>query len=105
MFCLFHLFVNCSSFCEFFIVTQFTFNCLKSAVFISNDLTEVVNFPTRIPECESHSPVFLDYCVDVFLSQFLLIICQNQKRDIQCHRIAYDYSQLFSSFQLLVLQP
>ena len=26
---------------------------------ISNDLTQLVNFPTRIPNCESHSPVLL----------------------------------------------
>ena len=26
---------------------------------ISNDLTPVVNFPTQIPECVSHSPVLL----------------------------------------------
>ena len=27
---------------------------------ISNDLTQMVNFPTRIPDCDSHSPAFLD---------------------------------------------
>ena len=27
---------------------------------ISNDLTQMVNFPTRIPDCDSHSPVLLD---------------------------------------------
>ena len=27
---------------------------------ISNDLTEMVNFPTRIPDCDSHSPALLD---------------------------------------------
>ena len=27
---------------------------------ISNDLTQMVNFPTRIPECDSHSLVLLD---------------------------------------------
>ena len=27
---------------------------------ISNDLTQMVNFPTRIPDCNSHSPAFLD---------------------------------------------
>ena len=25
---------------------------------ISNDLTHMVNFPTRIPDCDSHSPGF-----------------------------------------------
>ena len=27
---------------------------------ISNDLTQMVSFPTRIPDCDSHSPVLLD---------------------------------------------
>ena len=27
---------------------------------ISNDLTQIVNFPTRIPDCASHSPALLD---------------------------------------------
>ena len=31
---------------------------------ISNDLTQMVNFPTWIPDCDSHSPALLD----IFLS-------------------------------------
>ena len=27
---------------------------------ISDDLTQMVNFPTRIPDCDSHSPALLD---------------------------------------------
>ena len=27
---------------------------------ISNDLTQVVNFPTQIPDCDSNSPIVLD---------------------------------------------
>ena len=27
---------------------------------ISNDLTQIVNFSTRIPDCDSHSPALLD---------------------------------------------
>ena len=27
---------------------------------ISNDLTQMVNFPTQIPECDSHSSALLD---------------------------------------------
>ena len=27
---------------------------------ISNDLTQMVNFPTRIPDCESRNPALLD---------------------------------------------
>ena len=32
--------------------------CYNSS--ISNDLTQMVNFPTRIPDCDSHSPALLD---------------------------------------------
>ena len=28
---------------------------------LSNDLTQIVNFPTQIPDCDSHSPAFLDF--------------------------------------------
>ena len=30
---------------------------------ISNDLTQMVNFPTRIPDCDSHSPRLLDFFI------------------------------------------
>ena len=33
-------------------------NCYNFS--ISNDLTQMVNFPTRIPDCDSHSPALLD---------------------------------------------
>ena len=29
--------------------------------YISNDLTQMVNFPTWIPDCDSHSPALLDF--------------------------------------------
>ena len=38
---------------------------------ISNDLTQMVNFPTRIPGCDAHSPAFLDF----FLSADASIFC------------------------------
>ena len=34
---------------------------------VSNDLTQMVNFPTRIPDCDSHSPAF-------WISFFLLML-------------------------------
>ena len=40
--------------------------------FISNDLTQIVNFPTQIPDCDSHSPSLLDF----FLSSDASICCQ-----------------------------
>ena len=36
---------------------------------ISNDLTQMVNFPTHIPDCDSHSPALLD----LFLSSDAII--------------------------------
>ena len=30
---------------------------------ISNDLTQIVSFPTPIPDCDSHSPALLDLCL------------------------------------------
>ena len=32
--------------------------CYKFSV--ANDLTQMVNFPTRIPDCDSHNPALLD---------------------------------------------
>ena len=74
---------------------------------ISNDLTQMVNFPTRIPDCDSHSPALLDL--------FLLMLCStmaflplgnsdhvvvsvsidfpsNSQRDAPFHCLAYNYS-------------
>ena len=75
-----------------------------------NDLTQMVNFPTLIPDCDSHSPALLDF----FLS-FDATICStmvfpplgnsdhvvvsvsidfppNSKQDAMFPCIAYDYS-------------
>ena len=79
--------------------------------FISNDLTQMVNFPTRIPGCDSHSPALLD----LFLSSDASICSTmafpplgnsdhvvvsvsidfliNLKQDTPFHRVAYDYSR------------
>ena len=38
---------------------------------ISNNLTQMVNFPTRIPDCDSHSPALLD----LFISSDASICC------------------------------
>ena len=78
---------------------------------ISNDLTQMVNFPTRIPDCDFHSPALLD----LFLSSDASIcstmaystlgnsdhiivsvstdFLSNSQQDAPFQRIAYDYSR------------
>ena len=77
----------------------------------SNDLTQMVNFPTRIPDCDSHSPALLD----LFLSSDASICSTmafpplgnsdhvvvsvsidfpiNSKQDALFHCMVYDYSR------------
>ena len=78
---------------------------------ILNDLTRMVNFPTRIPDCDCHTPALLD-----FFRSFDASICStmafpplgdsdhavvsvsidfptNSQQDAPFHRIAYDYSR------------
>ena len=83
---------------------------LVNFVIISNYLTQVVNFPTRIPDCDFQSPALLD----VFLSSdgsvcstmafppsgnsdhvvvsVSIDFPTNSQQDAPLHRIAYDYS-------------
>ena len=78
---------------------------------ISNYLTQMVDFPTRIPDCDSHSPALLD----LFLSSDASICSTmafpplgnsdhvvvsvsidfptNSQQDAPFYRIAYDYSR------------
>ena len=84
---------------------------LANSVMISNDLTQIVNLPTRIPDCHSHSPDPLglfpssgtsissamafpqlgssDHVVVSVSIDFLI----NSKQDAPFHRIAYGYSR------------
>ena len=78
---------------------------------ISNDITQIVNFPTRIADCESHSPALLDLFLTsnasicstlafpplgnsdhVVVSVFINFPI-NSKQDTPFHRVAYDYSR------------
>ena len=78
---------------------------------ISNDLTQIVNFPTWIPDCDSHNPALLD----LFLSSDTSICSEmafpllgnsdhvlvsvsidfptNSQQDAPFHRRAYEYSR------------
>ena len=77
----------------------------------SNELTQIVNFPTRIPDCDSHSPALLDLFIsadasicstmafppvgnsDHVVVSVSIDFPTNSKRDAPFHRIAYDGSR------------
>ena len=70
----------------------------------------MVNFPTRIPDCDSHSPALLDLFIssdasicstvafpplgnsDHAVVSVSIDFPKNSKQDIPFHRVAYDYS-------------
>ena len=78
---------------------------------ISNDLTQIVNFPTRIPDCDSHSPALLDLFIssdasicstmafpplgnsDHVVVSVSIDFPINSKQDTPFHCVAYDYSR------------
>ena len=77
---------------------------------ILNDLTQMVHFPTQIPDCDSHSPAPLDLFIyfDVSIYSTMafpplgnsdhVVVSVSidspsySQRDAPFHRIAYDYS-------------
>ena len=77
---------------------------------ISNDLTQMVNFPTQIPDCDSHSPTRLDLFIfsgasisstitfpplrnsDHVIVSISIESPSYSQQDAPFHRIAYDYS-------------
>ena len=78
---------------------------------ISNDLIQIVNFPTRIPDCDSHNPALLDLFISSDASICsTMVFCPlgnsdhvivsvsidfpvNSKQDTPFHHMAYDYSR------------
>ena len=78
---------------------------------ISSDLTQIIKFPTRIPDCNSHSPALLDLFVSsdtsicstmafplvgnsdhVVVSVSIIDSPINTKQDALLHHIPYDYT-------------
>ena len=77
---------------------------------ISNDLTQMINFPTWIPDCDSHSPALLDLFIssdasicsamvffalgnfDHLVVSVSIDFSSNSKQDALFHCIAYDCS-------------
>ena len=81
--------------------------CYNSS--ISNDLTQTVNFPTSIPDCDSHSPALLDLFLLALVFVFKMAFPplgnsdhvvvsvstdfpSNSQRGAMLHRIACGYS-------------
>ena len=79
---------------------------------ISNDLTQMVNFPIRIPDSDSHGPALLDLFISsvniicstmsfpplgnsdhVFVSNSISFL-SNSQRDASFYRTAYGYSRV-----------
>ena len=76
---------------------------------ISNDLTQMVNFPTRIPDCDCHSPALSDLFIssdtsicstmafpplgnsDHVVASVSIDFPTNSQQDVPFHHIAYDY--------------
>ena len=87
-------------------LAELCYNCS-----ISNNLTQRVNFPTLIPDCDSYSPALLDLFIssDASISSTMAFpplgnfdhvvvsVCIdfpiNSKQDASFHRVAYDYSR------------
>ena len=84
---------------------------LVNSVIISNEFTQMVNSPTQIPDCDSHSPALLDLFLssdasvcstmtfpalgnsDHVLISVSIDFPSNSKWDVPFHCIAYDYSR------------
>ena len=79
---------------------------------ISNDLTQMVNFPTRISDCDSRSPALLDLFLcsdasicstmdfsplgnlDYVVASVSINFLSRPKLDASFHHLAYDYSRV-----------
>ena len=77
---------------------------------ITNDLTQIVNFPTWIPDCDSHNPALLDLFIssdtsicstmafpplgssDHVVVSVSIDFPSNSQQDAPFHPIAYKYS-------------
>ena len=94
------------------ILTSIIRTGLPILVELSNDLTQMVNFPTRIPDCASLSPALLDFFLsfdasfcftlafpplgnsDHVVTSISIDFPSNSQQDAPFHRIAYDYSRV-----------
>ena len=79
---------------------------LVNSVIFSNGLSQMVNFPTRIPDLDSHSPTLQYFFLSSDASMAFLPLGKfdhvvvsvsidfptNSKQDALCHLIPYEYS-------------
>ena len=82
---------------------------VNSVIIFSNDLTQMVKFPTWIPDCDSHSPALLKLFIsrdasicstmafpplgksDHVAASVSIDFPTNSQQDASFHRIAYDH--------------
>ena len=72
---------------------------------ISSDLTQMVNFPTRIPDCDCHSPALLDLFIssDASICSTMAFPPMGNSDDVVSVFIDFpSYSQRDTSFQCIV---
>ena len=64
---------------------------------IANDLTQMVNFPSWIPDCDSHNPALLDLFLtsDASICSTMAFSPLGNSDHAPFHRIAYDYSRAY----------
>ena len=82
---------------------------MVNSIIISNDLTQMVNFLTQVPDCDSHNPALLDLFIYFdahicFTMAFpplgssnndvpvFIDFLSNSQWDVAFHRIVFDYS-------------
>ena len=49
-----------------------------NSVIISNDFTQMVNFPSQNPDCDSHSPDLLDFFLQMLVSVLQWLSLQSE---------------------------
>ena len=93
-----------------FLTLKTLMSIIKTGLLISNDLTQMVNFPTQIPDCDTHSPALLGLILssdasicstmafapvgsfDHVVVSVSIDVPPNWEQDVLFYRIAYDCS-------------
>ena len=59
---------------------------------ISNNLSQMVNFPTWTPDCDSHNPAFLDFFLSSLCSKMVFPSLRNSDHDVVSVPIDFGWS-------------